>query len=686
MKNVFILVGVVILLTSFVSSEIIISQQLQPVYNLGSVVPVPIVVKTTKDSFGSLDINLICNGQEINFYKNGVSLFAGEEKNFDSSLVLSKSTISGITGTCKIKAIFGTEYILSNEFIISDKISVSPLMKSSEIFPKESIVIFGTAAQEGGKSVDGFVEAKIFYGNPSPNNPPIVEQLATVANGIFSLNVTAPNDMKAGAYIVQVKAYERGIDGEITNQGLGETALVVKQLPTNLEILLEKNETDPGRVLKLKTILHDQTGDAIKSNVSIIVKDAESTLRDKVVILNGDFYEFLILNNEPSQEFTVFAESEGIISETKFKVNVKADVSISLVNRTLVIKNSGNVLYCNKSVVIKIGNESTSIPICLEIGKEKKYTLEGPEGEQEIKVLAEENEVSGTAIFPQGTGGVVSIKEATGSITTLTRHTFIWFFVILIIGFVAFTIFRKGYKRSFIGGEVSPRKKQFVSIPPKTSPAQQKPAEKISGAIKELTPIGTKNKAELSLSIQGDKQNVSVICLNIKNLAEIESKKGSAKETLQKIVDNVEVNKAVTYESQENIFFILAPSRTRTMKNEMTSIELTRKIIQALKSHNQKFNERIKFGLSLNYGTIVAKQEVNAFKFMSMGSLVGVSKKLASMANEEVFLSDKFKEKLEPGVKAEKQNREGLIFYVIKEIKEPEDHKKFLSSFMQRNK
>lgn len=686
MRNVFVLVGVVILLVSFVSSEIIISQQPQPVYNLGSVVSIPVVVKTTKDSFGSLDINLICNGQEINFYKNGVSLFAGEEKNFDSSLVLSKSTLGGVVGKCKIKAIFGSEYILSNEFVISDKIVVSPLTGNSQIFPKESIVMYGTAAQEGGKSVDGFVEAQIFYGNPSPNNPPVVKQLATVTNGLFSLNLTAPRDMKAGAYNVQVKVYERGTDGEITNQGLGETSLVVKQLPTNLEIILEKNETDPGQVFKVKTILHDQTGDAIKSNVSITLKNSELSLVDKAVILNSDFYEFPILKNEPPQEFTIFAESEGITAETKFKVNAKADVGISLINRTLVIKNTGNIPYCNKSVVIKIGNESTSIPVCLEIGKEKKYTLEGPEGEQEIKVLAEEEEVSGMAIFPQGTGGAVSIKETATGVTSLARHTFIWFFVILIMGLVAFTIFKKGYRRSFIGGEVSPKKKQFVSIPPKINSVQQKPAEKISSATKELTPIGTRNKAELSLSIQGDKQNVSVICLNIKNLAEVESKKGSAKETLQKIVDNVEVNKAVTYESQENIFFILAPSRTRTMKNEMTSIELTRKIIQTLKNHNQKFNERIKFGLSLNYGTVVAKQEVNAFKFMSMGSLMSVSKKLASMANEEVFLSDKFKEKLEPSVKAEKQNREGLIFYVVKEIKEPADHEKFIKSFMQRNR
>jgi len=50
-------------------------------------------------------MDLICNGPIIDFYKNGVKLSSGEEKKFDSSVVLTKEIIGTITGKCKIKIV-----------------------------------------------------------------------------------------------------------------------------------------------------------------------------------------------------------------------------------------------------------------------------------------------------------------------------------------------------------------------------------------------------------------------------------------------------------------------------------------------------------------------------------------------------------------------------------------------------
>ncbi|GAI79882.1 unnamed protein product, partial [marine sediment metagenome] len=115
---------------------------------------------------------------------------------------------------------------------------------------------------------------------------------------------------------------------------------------------------------------------------------------------------------------------------------------------------------------------------------------------------------------------------------------------------------------------------------------------------------------------------MSVACLKIKNLKEVQSKKSKAEETLQKIVNIAEENKAVTYENQDNLFFILAPIKTRTFKNEKTAVEIAQKIKEILTEHNNLFKQKIEFGISLNYGTIIAKQEKNSLKFMSMGTLI----------------------------------------------------------------
>ena len=74
MKREFILGVFIILLTSFISAEIIINQQPKEVYNLGDTISIPVTIKAQSDISGSFQMNLLCNGRDINFYKNGIKL------------------------------------------------------------------------------------------------------------------------------------------------------------------------------------------------------------------------------------------------------------------------------------------------------------------------------------------------------------------------------------------------------------------------------------------------------------------------------------------------------------------------------------------------------------------------------------------------------------------------------------
>ena len=94
---------------------------------------------------------------------------------------------------------------------------------------------------------------------------------------------------------------------------------------------------------------------------------------------------------------------------------------------------------------------------------------------------------------------------------------------------------------------------------------------------------------------------------------------------------------------------------------------------------------KIDFGISLNYGTIVAKKEKDSLKFMSMGTLITGAKKIASIAKNEILMGEKIKEKLMADVKTEKQIRENVQVFLIKEVKrEKEENKKFLGNFVRR--
>ena len=233
------------------------------------------------------------------------------------------------------------------------------------------------------------------------------------------------------------------------------------------------------------------------------------------------------------------------------------------------------------------------------------------------------------------------------------------------LGFVVFIIFKKGYKRSFFG-YIHSKKKE------KIKPASQK----------ETSLIDVKNKAELSLSLKGHKQNISIVCLKIKNFDEIKSKKTNVGDTLQKIVNLADKEKAATYETGENLFFILSPTKTKTFKNEKAAINIAQQAKTILNQHNKISKQQLEFGISLNDGYAVIKQEGNTLQFMNLGTLALTAKKLASFYENEILISEEANEKIKSNFKTEKKQDKNTTMYILRESKNKEEHKKFLENFL----
>ena len=103
--------------------------------------------------------------------------------------------------------------------------------------------------------------------------------------------------------------------------------------------------------------------------------------------------------------------------------------------------------------------------------------------------------------------------------------------------------------------------------------------------------------------------------------------------------------------------------------------------------HNRMFNQKMEFGISLNYGEIIAKVENGSFKFMSLGSLITLAKKTASLSNGEILLSDKINDMVRLYAKTEKDVRDGTPVFTLTGIKkEDEAAKKFINRFMERQR
>jgi hypothetical protein len=663
-----------IFLTSFASAEIIMNIQPNQVYNLGETISIPVTIKSLTEVSNVFDMNLICSGNEINFYKNGVALSAGQEKRMDTSLILSNSMIGESKGKCVIKAILGDQYVLTNEFTISDLINVNVNIKNPAINPGESITIDGSAIKESNNQVNGFIQINIYPKNYNIDTQPIVSQLETINNGFFKSNITTPEDLAAKNYTIAFHAYEKDPSGEITNQGGQSTEFSVNQVPKNLEIIIENPEVEPGTSLKAHAILHDQTGQNIETSVTIKIKDSKDKLKDKIDTTTNETFEFPVLYNEAPQQYKISATSLGLDSETTFNIKEKSNIQVQIVNRTLIIKNTGNVQYCNKTILIKIGNQTLNLDPCLDINKEEKYTLSAPDGNYDVEIITDEKDYKESVML---TGKAIDIQEATAGVVSLTRHPLIWVFVFAILGFVSFNIYKKGFKRSFIG-YIHKRK---MSSGPSLHPAIT--IEKARYTSKnQLFPV---NEAELCLSIQGEKQTVSMVGLKIKNYRDIKDNLEGVKETFGYISQVAKQYKAVVYENQENTFFIISPSMTKTFKNEMSALEMAQKIKELLIHHNRFFKQKLVFGISLSYGEIIAKQDRGHFEFMGLGDILSQVKKIAGLSNESVLLGEKIKEKFGVEIKTEKSVKDGTPVYTLMEIKDRDKNDKFIKSFLQRN-
>ncbi len=664
MKRGIIALFLLVSLISFSSADIIFTQPISQSYNLGDSIFVPVTIKTLNDVSGVFQMDLVCNGTEINFYKNGIKLVSGDEKSLDSSLVLIRNIIGGSSGMCKIKAILGAEYVLSNEFKISDSLSISGSLDKTEFNPEETIGISGKITRENGENANGFIDAEIITNDVNQE----IKQSGTITDGLFGINISIPADLKAGDYKINIKAYEKDSDGLITNNGNIEYEIYVKQMPTNLELKIENKEIEPGTSLKVRTILHDQTGESINSTAFITIKDSTDKIIEQKEINTEEFLEYAIKSNEPPAEWKIFVVSNQLTAEDTFNIKAKEDINIQIINKTISITNTGNVLY-NKTILVKVGDKSLNLLVVLKVEETKRYLLKAPDGDYNVKISAEgDEEVTGIMSL---TGKAVDIREASEmSITAV-----IWVLVILILLIIAYIYFRKIYKKPFFGRRIHKKEKsnneKMFSLKPKKD-------------YKVLNQVG--NKAELSLSIKGEQQDASVVCIKIKNLREAKSGRGSVSDAIRKIIDTAEEKKGAVYENQDYLFLMFAPVNTKIFKNERTALDVAERAKEILLENNRMFNQKVEFGISLNYGTVVAKVENGIFKFMSMGTFMTLSKKIASLAKDEVLVSEKINDLLRlQQVKTEKEMRDGTTIFIVKGIKkEDEQAKKFIERFMNR--
>jgi len=572
MKKFFILFVLGMFIISSVSADIIILKQPQKVYNLGSILNIPIKINALNDIDDFLSASIVCQGFQREIHKEYVSLETGEEKEIEVSTPIRINLLGSFKKKCKIKFNLSGKYVLSDDFLVSNVIHINITNKKTKFAPGEPLLIEGSAIKEDKTPVNGFLNLSLT--NKKDNSSKIIFE-NSVSEGYFYTEYELPKDLKAGDYDLVLKVYEKNNLEEITNYGEFFSSILIKQVPTSLEIILSSSKIEPGTETQVKVILHDQTGEAINSTSLITIKNNKGNAMTQKEVQTGEPLNFRIKEDEPPSQWIIHAKSGELYNTLKFDIAEKQEIKIDLLNKTLLIQNTGNVPY-NKTISVKIGDEVKYIDVYLNVGESKKYALSAPDGKYMVVVGSQgkdkffKNDVALT-------GNAISVREQSINIGEIIKHPVVLGFIIILF-FVFMVIIKKNYKRSKSFFKHKKLKELKKSIKEKKIKKQE-----YSQRDRPLSKIIDKgNLANLSLTIKGEKQSSTVVCLDLKNYDELKSNKNSIEETINKIVFIAEKNRAYIYEGKNSIFFILIPSITKTFQNEKNAINIAESLKKIL--------------------------------------------------------------------------------------------------------
>jgi hypothetical protein len=643
-------------LISFVSAEVVIMEPSKPIYNIDDNLELTIKIIASQQISGILKADLICGSAKTEVYKEFISLNQGE-KFRDLSVPLTKNFIGNSLGKCNIDYYLNSEKLGSTQsFTISNKINLQLGEITNNFAPGEKIIIKGTAIKENGDNANGIIETTF---SKEISNNLIFSNI--VKDGQFILEVIIPEKTKAGDYSLPINVYEK-FSGEIINKGYTNLNIKIKQVPTNLEIILDNTMLNPGETLRGKTILHDQTGDNINAQVYIAIKNQDNEIVGKIETTTNNYFDYKINETERPNPWKVSALSKEIKNEIYFKILELKKIKSEIIDNTLIITNVGNVPYINQTT-LQIGEQTKILDLALNVGESEKFNLKAPNGVYLVKLGDYSKEITLT-------GRVVDAKKL--SEKRFLFSPLIWIFIIIILGFLTYTIFRKSRKKTFKGA-----KKHFPLNMPVTKVVAE-PVRPIKGDL-----ISTRNSAEISTSIQGAKQNSAIVLLHLKNFEEIGSGHGNVKESVQKIINIAENCKAIIYENRSNLFMILSPQKTRTFDNEMTAIKIAQEADSILKNHNKVFKQKINYGIGIETGEIILKSD-KEHKFAPVGTTLINVKKMAHLSNNEIALTEKIRNKLQSNIRADKKEFSGYSGYILKEVISKSGNSTFIKGFMSR--
>jgi hypothetical protein len=634
MKKRFVFVFVALFLTSLVLAEMSISEPLGT-YNLKDRLYMTISGIRGEDT-GNFNVDLVCSNKTINLAKVSARSFPTEEdsiyelpfKVLDEA-DLEIENITDILGNCQIIAYLGQNAVSTKVFTITDKIFVTPTLDKKSYNPKEAITLKVEAVKANGDLLNGFVEVNeaTFFSKAVENG----QMMNT-----FSLSET----LESGTYYLNITAYDLGSKGKL-NTGSSRISFEINQVATSLVLTLSDNVATPGEEFTISAEVFDQSGKEMNGKVSgkLISPSGE----EREILMNTkDYFKVDFPTNATAGiwKLRIFFDKIGEEREIEMKELQKVDLEIE--GSVLIVTNVGNALY-NKTINVQIGNETKELTLNMEMGEQRKFNLGAPEGEYEVLVDDGENSLSKQVLL---TGRAISIDDLEEG--GFRNYLVLWVFLIVLLGGIGIILIRKSQKTTTIDDKRSSG--NFLSKiinKIKGSKKQKSMDEMIYKKSKEdkktldLT-SGKNSGAESALVLKGEKYPSAVISLSIKNY---ESLRPQAKESLVKLVGDIDTKRGLVDWKSDYIFIIFSPIVTKTYANEILASKVAFNLGGALCEYNRRSKEKIEFNIGVNSGDIIASKNKDKLEYTGVGNVISIAKRISDSDSGKILISESVRKK-----------------------------------------
>jgi hypothetical protein len=657
-------------LLSIVSAQITITQP-SSVYNFGDDFDLTVTINNDIGATEIFSLDLICEGKAKNLMEISQLWLKDGTKVIDYSFLISRVYLKDIKGNCIISSKFGDDVAETSNFLISEKINILISNIDKEINPGEKITIEGTAIKENLKKVDGTIEVKIISAD--------IGGSYSFLNGNFKISLDIPGNMKSGEHPLLIFVYEKE-NNEIINFGEVNSVVKVKQVPKLIEVLVDKQEIFPVEKIKISATIFDQAQEKINDKIEIKLYDPLNNVFYQRLLNSGEEIDISFETNQSFGEYKIEASALSINKEEKFRINKYEKISTRINDSMLIIKNIGNAFF-NKSIQIKIGEETRILDVSLDIGQEKSFAMFAPDGEYEITIT------DGSDILTSGritlTGSAISIEEIKDRLYVWRNYILVWFFLsFIIVSFIMVFFKRKntGHNTGFLFS----RRDRNMGVE-KVKPAiQTRTMAPIPEHInKNFIKIHSVN-AQYEVELKGKEEDVSVFSIKFDNIEKVSR---ASKETFEKMINEIKESKGAIYQSGNNVIAIYTSVNTRTFENEKTAIRTAEKIALIIKEHNKKFREIINAGIGIHSGKMIIKKD-EKIRFSPLGNTLSQVKRLSDISLKKegtILLSEHIFTKVISIVKGERINFEGTIAYSLEKSIIREENSNFIKGFLKRN-